>query len=253
MSIHEKFYGQAIREAESGARRDDIWAKAFAEAGGNPARSKALYIQLVARHLSSVADAFDREERRQAVAEAALYSGGAIVRIGKRVAYLMFLWGTWAVLSLALLSLLGNQSQELYRAFVQQQAINLKLPEDPSFARRTFYDAEGAPFLEPTRQDYYNVAVLQSTGLRNAPIPAQLYGDIRVSDFYFNYPEAAPIMLAGITNANQQYSQMLRSKPDVGTVISADTGRWVSLYLIIGLIFVGLTWAVIAMSRRRPT
>ncbi len=252
MSVHEKYYGHATREAESGVRRDDIWAKAFAEAGGDPLRAKALYIQLVAHHLAASAASFEREERRIAVAHATLKAGGAIVKTGKRAAFLCFLWVVWAVLSLVLLGILGNQSQDLYKAFVRDEAIGLKVADDPRFPRQTLYDVDGKPFLEPSRQDYYNAAVLRSTGHLNAPLPEQLTGNPMPFDLYLRYPEdAAGRLLSGIANGSQQYTEMILSKPNVGLAISADPDRWISLYLIIGLLFVGLTWGAVALTRRR--
>lgn len=252
MSIHEKYYGQAIREAESGVRRDDIWAKAFAEAGGDPIRSKALYIQLVAHHLSAAAASFDREERRRAVADAALQAGGVIAKTGSRAAYIFFILVVWALLSLVLLGILGKRTEGLYKTFVQERAIGLKVADDPRYPRRTLYDLEGNSFLEPSRQDYYNAAVLRSTGLLNAPLPEQLKTNLVPVEVYAKYPEdAAWALLGGMADANQQYTRMILSKPSIGTAISADPDRWMILYLVIGLLFAGLTWGCFAVAKRR--
>lgn len=42
----EIIYGEALREMESGIRRDGLWAKALSEAGGAEGAAKARYIKL---------------------------------------------------------------------------------------------------------------------------------------------------------------------------------------------------------------
>lgn len=47
----EALHAQVLREIESGFRRDGLWSKALANAGGSEERAKAEYIKLVVRDL----------------------------------------------------------------------------------------------------------------------------------------------------------------------------------------------------------
>jgi hypothetical protein len=51
MKVDGHYYGQALREAESGQRRDDLWGKAFVLSQGDERKSKALYLDLLAQWL----------------------------------------------------------------------------------------------------------------------------------------------------------------------------------------------------------
>ena len=53
MDAFKKSYGEAVREFESGVRRDEIWGSAFVRAGGNTQRASAIYVELLAEHLSN--------------------------------------------------------------------------------------------------------------------------------------------------------------------------------------------------------
>jgi len=52
MGAQEMYYGQALRELESGLRRDDLWAQAFVKSGGDENKTKAIYLNLVATRLA---------------------------------------------------------------------------------------------------------------------------------------------------------------------------------------------------------
>ncbi|WP_458763649.1 hypothetical protein [Cupriavidus basilensis] len=69
MGADKAYYGQALREMESGLRRDDFWGKAYARAGGDAQRAKAIYLDLVAQHLEWEATAPERERLRQLTAD----------------------------------------------------------------------------------------------------------------------------------------------------------------------------------------
>ena len=49
--VEEQLYSQALNEVESGVRRGGLWAKALAASGGDEARAKAQYINLVVQAL----------------------------------------------------------------------------------------------------------------------------------------------------------------------------------------------------------
>lgn len=51
MKVEGHYYGQALREAESGRRRDDLWGKAFVLSQGDERKSQALYLELLAQWL----------------------------------------------------------------------------------------------------------------------------------------------------------------------------------------------------------
>lgn len=52
MRTDNKYYGEAIREIEKGARRDDLWGRAVAESSGDVQRSQSIYIELLAKQLA---------------------------------------------------------------------------------------------------------------------------------------------------------------------------------------------------------
>ncbi|MEM5453071.1 hypothetical protein [Paraburkholderia guartelaensis] len=52
MSRLDEFYGRAVREFESGNRRDDIWGKAFAQSKGDVQKANGMYVELLALTLA---------------------------------------------------------------------------------------------------------------------------------------------------------------------------------------------------------
>lgn len=88
--VEEAFYAKAIREIESGDRRDGIWAMAMAESEMNQARASALYIKLRVQSLkdemtlTAHSEALAEQKRKEAAAEASIIRhpgcGGTIHR-----------------------------------------------------------------------------------------------------------------------------------------------------------------------------
>ena len=62
MESDERFYEAVVREIETQGPRKGLWAKAYAEAGGNESGARAVYIRLRATQLM--------EEQRHEAAEA---------------------------------------------------------------------------------------------------------------------------------------------------------------------------------------
>lgn len=52
----ERLYEQALREIESGVRRDGLWAKAFQKSHGDNQRAKALYVEYRVRSIKDEAE-----------------------------------------------------------------------------------------------------------------------------------------------------------------------------------------------------
>lgn len=52
MPADNKYYGEAVREIESGIRRDDLWGRAVARSSGDIQRSHSLYLELLAQQLA---------------------------------------------------------------------------------------------------------------------------------------------------------------------------------------------------------
>lgn len=61
----EALYAEVLREMEAGIRRDGLWAKAFSEAGGEEAPSKARYIKLRVQALQDEAAIALSERKKQ--------------------------------------------------------------------------------------------------------------------------------------------------------------------------------------------
>ena len=54
--LEEKFYEQALKEIETGRRRDGLWAKALQKSKGNDGETQALYIQYCVQALKDEAE-----------------------------------------------------------------------------------------------------------------------------------------------------------------------------------------------------
>lgn len=65
ISKEEDFYAQAMQEIEAGNCRLGLWAKAFAEAEGNEAKAKALYLKLRVQAEFQKEAAMNREQSAQ--------------------------------------------------------------------------------------------------------------------------------------------------------------------------------------------
>jgi hypothetical protein len=79
MRAHDKYYGEALREAESGKRRDDLWGRALAMAKGDTQAASGIYIDLLASRLESQAGSPEKLAR---AAEAAAVVGAVSVAVG---------------------------------------------------------------------------------------------------------------------------------------------------------------------------
>jgi hypothetical protein len=83
LRAHEKYYGEALREVESGTRRDDLWGKAFARGNGDAQKARAIYLDTLARLLEQEAGAPEKakllQERTQLVGTLALNAGKGLL------------------------------------------------------------------------------------------------------------------------------------------------------------------------------
>lgn len=97
-SVHEKFYGQAVREIEcDGVIRHDLWAKAGALSVGDREAAKAIYIDLLARQFAKGANRAEREDLKQTALGIAQLAG----KQGKVFGFRALCWGIWAALVFA--------------------------------------------------------------------------------------------------------------------------------------------------------
>ena len=91
----EAFYAEALREIESGRRRDGIWAMAMAECEMDQARAGSRYIKLRVQSLKDEmtlrlkAEALAQEQEAEAAAIKHPRCGGVITRseIGNRITW----------------------------------------------------------------------------------------------------------------------------------------------------------------------
>lgn len=67
MRKKNRFYGDALREIESGRRRDDLWGKALANSEGDFLKAKSLYLGLLARELQLEANVPAKLRRRKLI------------------------------------------------------------------------------------------------------------------------------------------------------------------------------------------
>jgi hypothetical protein len=58
LSELDEFYGEAVRQFESGERRDDIWGKAFSQCKGDVQATNGVYVSLLALQLAREANVY---------------------------------------------------------------------------------------------------------------------------------------------------------------------------------------------------
>jgi hypothetical protein len=82
MKAHDRYYGEALREAESGKRRDDLWGRALAQARGDTQAASGIYIDLLATRLESEAGSPEKLSRAVEAAAVVGAVGVAAVQVG---------------------------------------------------------------------------------------------------------------------------------------------------------------------------
>ncbi len=109
MSVGDKYYGEALRELENDERRDDLWAKAYAQSQGDEPKTKARYIELLARHLAEsdpervAVQAQAAIRKQEAMSQGSYRFGYELAKIGGRGGVLVVA----GLLALMLLAIAG--------------------------------------------------------------------------------------------------------------------------------------------------
>lgn len=194
--VDEKFYGEALREAESGVRRDGIWAKALTVSNGDTDRIRSNYIELLAQHLSKI----QRQEERTA------YWADVKVRCQKVV-----ILTTGALIFLAVATTICNIQ---YKQFEKQWLINYgeTLQAQDHHELRRLFDKNRNMYMEPTTREMWDVE-LASSGLTSPqnlnPLQMDLYR-MSPSDLYFKYGNSAETLIALSANIG---TLMSRARP----------------------------------------
>lgn len=196
--IDERFYGQALREAESGVRRDDIWAKALATSNGELDRIRSVYIELLAQHLANTS----ANEERMA------YWTGAKRRVKK---YLIILTGALSIFTVALIT-----CNALYQDYKIQWLLQYgdTLQAQHRYEPRRFFDKNGKQYIEPTIKEMWDIE-LASEGL----ISSDNFSDIQMdlyqmspTQLYLKYGEpASTLIMARSSMINSMFSVRLPS------------------------------------------
>ncbi|SPU54096.1 hypothetical protein [Bordetella trematum] len=110
MSVSDKYYGEALRELENDERRDDLWAKAYAQSQGDESKTKARYIELLARHLAEIDPERVSMRAQAAVRKQEAMSQGSY-RFGYSLARMGWRGGVWvaaALVALVLVAIAGG-------------------------------------------------------------------------------------------------------------------------------------------------
>lgn len=160
MNVHEKFYGHAMQEITSGApKRHDLWAKAVALSIGDQEAAHAIYLELVARHLSEASLKAERQEMKDTAVFMARQAGEQ----GKIIGFKALCWAVWGALSFMIYLGGTNWAYKMYDSFIYDFA-NTFVPRQDS-PPSTFQDLHGNKLTEPTMKEYYQAVVEKSTGI----------------------------------------------------------------------------------------
>lgn len=174
IDIHEKFYGQAMREINSGAAiRHDLWAKAIALSAGDREAAQSVYLDLLARHFSEAAQKAGREEMKQTAIGIAHLAG----RQGKIAGFKVLCWGIWAALSILIYIGATHWVDKLYQGFIYDYS-NAIVPTQQD-KPLTFTDPQGHIQTEPTHKQYYQAYVSKVTGIKFSDLPEQAIASVR--------------------------------------------------------------------------
>jgi hypothetical protein len=179
--VDEIFYGQALREAESGVRRDDIWAKALATSDGELDRIRSIYIELLAQYLAS---ANAKERRTKYWSE-----------VKRRVKKFLIFFA--AVLTLYTIAAIGCNA--LYKNYKNQWLVQHgdKLQARDRHEPRRLFDRDGKAYLEPTTKELWDIE-LAARGLISPNNFSQLQVDMYQmsgSQLYGRYGESASTLI----------------------------------------------------------
>lgn len=186
--VDEKFYGDALKEAESGVRRDDIWAKALANSNGDLDRIRSIYIELLAQHFSKTKTA-QRRTASITLAKSRLKS------------FATFLIASAIVITVAVLSL-----NALYSEYTDKWLVNYgnTLQINNQYEPRRLLARDGTTFMEPTVKELWDVQLAQY-GLKStndfSQVQMNLYR-MGPSQLYGVYGESATTLIGSIASVS---------------------------------------------------
>lgn len=173
--VKDEFYGQALREIESGSRRDDLWGRALAKSGGSYQKAKAEYVNMLALQLEAMACAPIRRQKKQ-------------IKV--------FFIKRWSIRLAAIgccLTLLGLYTAHWYRSYqldwIAKVAVRDYQPK--SEPQTVFVDSKGNRFLEPTWEQYYAVVVANDTG-KGFDSFTEVQQDLAENDTFLIYSKYGP-------------------------------------------------------------
>lgn len=202
-----EFYGMAFREIERGVRRDDLWGRALASAGGDHQKARGEYIELLASHLEMEALAPVRKRQKQQL--------GLFV---KR-------WLVSFVLIGCVLLPLVVLCSHLYEGYKHDWIANVAVRDypQPITPERMLADAKGRKFLVPTFQQYYEV----SAGV-NAGSYTEVQKDLAektASSIYLKYgDDAGGTLIGGYADANSVHFRASINPPSFFEMIQDALG-----------------------------
>lgn len=246
MNVHEKFYGQAMQEITSGApKRHDLWAKAVALSIGDQEAAHAIYLELVARHLSEASLKAERQEMKDTAVFIARQAGEQ----GKIIGFKALCWGVWAALAFLIYLGVDNWTHKLYEQYVYERTINAA-PGQGDHQQEQLTDYEGRKFTEPTEKEYYQAYMARYMGINIPNLPKAAVDTAEAK--YYNYtPESGSILASAYWRAQILFDHLASlANPDYFAAIRADFWQW----LLQGVFFLGalafLTWKMRVIYRR---
>lgn len=221
MKVHEKFYGQAMREIESGIKRDDMWAKALALSAGDMKTAKALYVDLLAKFFSDSSSELDKKMRNKAAIKAAHKTWDIFSVFAARSLI-------WFILISILIAISSSIAIYLHESF-KTNFVNNYIPSEESL------------------QPYYKAIVARETGVSNNEIPAEVMDAISLSPLELNlaYGDQASNMMESVADATLIHFRISISASGYEAAIQKNPLPWLSLALISLIFFIIITLAVV--------
>ncbi|MCQ5472818.1 hypothetical protein FHW04_004542 [Pantoea sp. AN62] len=253
-NVHEKFYGQAVREVErDGVIRHDLWAKAGALSVGDREAAKAIYIDLLARQFSEGAHRAEREDLKQTALGLVQLAGQQSKVLGFRA----LCWGVWVALVVAIFMFGQHWSNNLYEYYMGAHGAEVVHGLDNKEREIITLD-DGKTIMGPTEREYSEAAATVRIPRYKETLPAdfpQVAFDSAKEGFIslrIKYGDAAALsLIRGNEKANVLLNQLEdKRNPDYLSAITKYPLPWLLLAVLFGGSLGLVTWFALRTHRR---
>lgn len=208
MRTDNKYYGEAIREAETGRRRDDLWGKAIAKSSGDMNLCQSIYIQLLAQELAMEDGAPTSQQLIEKAKEKA------------STTFKSLLLASGLIIGSGALAIGGSQ-------LISKIYFDAKYNE-ASQARIGQYED-----LMNNLKDY-----LSSNGYKLANTEVQKDASLSLLDLFQKYPSEIALHISGVMNGTTNWDYYDRSSSKLGS----DAEGEIAFGLFCFFLVCSITW-----------